>query len=314
MIYVIGSINTDISLEVERMPKKGETLIADSCKTGLGGKGANQAVAIARLARQYDDGRKAVKIIGQVGKDSFGSELLVKLNGYGVDTEFVHRVNRGTGVAVYTTTGKDNRAFVYSGANLGLSKSDVDEALASAKSTDTLLCQLEIPTYIVGYALRKAHALGMTTILNPAPAKELPPDFYPNIDILIANETETQELTDINPKDWVNRHEAMLEFHRRGVRYVVLTLGADGSTFSDNGALVGHIPARDVCVIDTTAAGDAFVGALALTYPHIGMYSFKEAALFATKAASITISRRGGVESIPSFEEVSALYHSEIEK
>ena len=312
MIYVIGSINTDISLEVERIPKKGETLIADSCKTGLGGKGANQAVAIARLARQYDDGRKAVKLIGQVGKDAFGTELVSKLDSYGVDTKYVRQVNRGTGVAVFASSGKDNRAIIYSGANLGISKSDVDEALCSAKSTDTLLCQLEVPTYIVGYALRKAHSLGMTTILNPAPAKELPPDFYPNIDIIIANEDETQTLTDINPKDWINRREAMAEFHRRGVRYVVLTLGEDGATFSDNGSLVGQIPAREVCVTDTTAAGDAFVGALALTYPHIGMYSFKEAALFATKAASITISRRGGVDSIPSFEEVSALYYSEI--
>ena len=312
MIYVIGSINTDISFEVERIPKKGETIIADSCKTGLGGKGANQAVAIARLARQYDDGRRAVKLIGQVGKDSFGTELVSKLDGYGVDTEFVRQVNRGTGVSVLAATGKDDRMIVYSGANLGISKSDVDEALSSARSTDTLLCQLEVPTYIVGYALRKAHSLGMTTILNPAPAKELPPDFYPNIDIIIANEIETQTLTDINPKDWINRHEAMSEFHRRGVRYVVLTLGADGATFSDNGALVGQIPAREVRVTDTTAAGDALVGALALTYPHIGMYSFKEAALFATKAASITISRRGGVDSIPSFEEVSALYFNEI--
>ncbi len=312
MIYVLGSINNDISLEVERVPKKGETLIADGCRMGLGGKGANQAVAISRLARKYDDGRKAVKMIGQVGKDAIGEDLINKLDEYGVDTEFVRRVNRNTGIAVITVSGKDNRILVYSGANLGISKSDVDEALQNATAADTLLCQLEVPTYIVGYALRKARAIGMTTVLNPAPAKELPADFYYNVDIIIPNETETQILTGINPKDWTSQLEAMREFHDRGVRYVVLTLGSAGSAVSDNGKLVSHIPALKVNAVDTTGAGDTFVGALALTYPHIGMYSFKEACLFATRAASITVARRGAAESIPSFEEVCALYNNEI--
>lgn len=311
MIYVLGSINNDISLELERIPKKGETVIADGCRMGLGGKGANQAVAIARLAmRGEDKSRKAVKMIGLVGNDAVGTEMINKLDAAGVDTEFVRQVNRSTGTAIVALTGKDkdNRIIVYSGANLGLSKSDVDEALEHATSADTLLCQLEVPLYIVAYALRKARAIGMTTVLNPAPAKELPEDFYYNVDIIIPNETETQILTGINPKDWDSRLAAMNEFHERGVRYVVLTLGSDGAAISDNGKLVTHIPARKTTVVDTTGAGDTFVGALALTYPHVGMYSFKEACLFATKAASITVSRRGAAESIPDFNEVCMLY------
>lgn len=314
MIYVLGSINHDISLELERLPKKGETLIADGCRMGLGGKGANQAVAIARLARQYSDGRKSVHMIGKVGSDAVGTELINKLNDYGVGTEYVGQVNRATGTAVITVSGKDNRIMVYGGANLGITKSDVDEALQNATSADTLLCQLEIPTYIVGYALRKARSYGMTTILNPAPAKELPADFYYNIDIIVPNETETQILTGINPKDWDSQYAAMQEFHRRGVRYVVLTLGSNGCAISDNGKLVDHIPARKVTAVDTTGAGDTFVGAMALTYPHVGMYSFKEACLFATRASSLTVSRRGAAESIPTFDEVCALYSQKIGK
>lgn len=312
MIYVLGSINNDISLEVERLPKKGETLIADGCRMGLGGKGANQAVAIARLARKYADGRSSVTMIGAVGNDAVGSELMSKLNDYGVSTEYVRKVNRSTGTAVITLCGKDNRIMVYSGANLGISKSDVDEALQNATSADILLCQLEIPTYIVGYALRKARSYGMTTVLNPAPAKELPADFYANTDIIVPNETETQILTGINPKDRQSQIDAINEFHDRGVRYVAITLGSNGCAISDGGKLVAHIPARKVPVADTTGAGDTFVGALALTYPHVGMYSFKEACLFATRASSITVSREGAAESIPTFDEVCALYNSKI--
>ncbi|MDE7106708.1 MAG: ribokinase [Clostridiales bacterium] len=312
MIYVLGSINNDISLDVERMPKKGETLIADSCQMGLGGKGANQAVAIARLARKYDDGRKSVHMIGKVGNDAVGTELINKLNKYNVGTQYVRQVNRPTGTAICTVSGKDNRIIVYSGANLGISKSDVDEALQNATSTDTLLCQMEVPMYIVGYALRQARSYGMTTILNPAPAKELPDDFYCNTDIITPNKTETQILTGINPKDWDSQLAAIKEFHRRGVRYVVLTLGEHGCAISDNGKLVTHIPARKVNAVDTTGAGDTFVGAMALTYPHVGMYSFKEACLFATRAASLTVSRRGAAESIPTFDEVCTLYSQKI--
>lgn len=311
MIFVLGSINNDITLEVGRIPKKGETLSADGCFMGLGGKGANQAVAIAKLAGE--GGKKpAVKLIGHVGKDAVGAKLIRKLNDYGVDTEFVRQVNRATGTAIVTVTPKDNRIIVYGGANAGITKSDVDEALEHATEADTLLCQLETPLYIVAYALRKARSLGMTTILNPAPAKALPDDMYYNVDIIVPNETETLILTGINPQDSDSRRAAMIKFHMQGVPYVVLTLGDKGVSLSDGTHITDHIPARKVAVTDTTGAGDTFVGALALTYPHIGMYSFREACAFANIAASISVTRHGASDSIPTAEEVYAHYVHEV--
>lgn len=312
MIYVLGSINKDISVEVEQLPKKGETVIADSCESGLGGKGANQAVAIARLGGDRSGRKPAVKFIGHVGKDLAGEELLQKLAEFGVDTEFVSKVNRPTGTAIVTISGKDNRIMVYSGANSGITKSDVDEALKDATENDTLLCQLEVPLYIVAYALRKARSIGMTTILNPAPAKTLPDDLYYNVDIIVPNETETKILTGINPTDGASQTAAIEKFHAFGVPYVVITLGARGAAISDGARLAAHIPACKTSVVDTTGAGDTFVGALALTYPHIGMYSFKEACTFATRAAALSVSRRGASESIPTFDEVCKFYCKDI--
>lgn len=313
MIYVLGSINYDISLELERLPKKGETVTADGCQTGLGGKGANQAVAIARLSGA-SEGKKAVKMIGRVGNDTIGAELIAKLNAFGVDTEFVRQVNRATGTAVITVADKDNRIMAYGGANSGLSKTDVDEALEGATSEDTLLCQLEVPLYVVAYALRKARTIGMTTILNPAPAKALPEDMFYNVDVIVPNETEAQELTGIRPNDEASRWEAVRKLHALGAPYVVITLGDKGAVLSDNGYVKGYLPAYKVAVADTTGAGDTFVGALALTYPHIGMYSFREACAFATRAAALCVTKRGAAESIPTAEEVNRLYVYPIKK
>ncbi len=314
MIYVLGSVNNDISIELPRMPKKGETISAENCRMGLGGKGANQAVAIAKLDYRPQEVGASVKLIAHVGKDAAGAELIAKLQENRVDTEFVRKVNRATGTAIVTVTPKDNRIIVYGGANSGLTKSDVDEALEGATSADTLLCQLEIPLYIAAYALRRARQIGMTTILNPSPVKTpLPDDIYYNVDIIVPNETETQALTGINPQDRDSEIAAMRAFHMRGVQYVVLTLGARGAAMSDGAYIFDRIPARKVNTVDTTGAGDTFVGALALAYPHIGMYSFKEACLFATRAASITVSRYGAAESIPTAAEVDELYCNVIE-
>lgn len=312
MIYVLGSINLDTSLEVERIPKRGETLIADGCNMGLGGKGANQAVAIARLGAPQN--KQLVQMIGCVGKDATGSELISTLEGFGVGTRYVRKVNRATGSAIVMVTPKDNRIIVYGGANTGITKTDIDEALAKATSADTLLCQLEVPMYVVAYALRKARAIGMTTILNPAPAKALPDDLYYSVDVIIPNEVETEELTGIAPRDLESVRGAVENLHERGVQYVVLTLGERGIALSDGNRIFEQIPAYKVAAVDTTGAGDTFVGAFALTYPHIGMYSFKEACVFANRASSIAVTRRGASESIPSAEEVNAMYVREIHK
>ncbi len=313
MIYVLGSISKDVALEVTRMPKKGESITAESCRTGLGGKGANQAAAIAKLGDLAGNGRKIVKFIGKVGDDAVGVELKQKLDDFGVDTRFLRTAHRSTGMTVATLTPKDTRVMTYGGANNTLSKTDVDEALENASSADTLLCQLDSPLYVVAYALRKARSLGMTTILNPAPAKDLPDDLFYNVDIIAPNAAEAQAITGVHLTDHDSRKAAMRWFHAKGVQYVVISLGADGAVMSDGAYIVSHVPAVKVPVLDTSGAGDIFVGALALTYPHIGMYSFREACLFATRAASLSVTRSGASESIPTFAEVLELYNSEVE-
>lgn len=311
MIYVLGSINNNITLECERLPKKGETITAEACRAELGGKGACQAAAIARLGSRR--GKKpCVKMIGRVGNDAVGAKLIESLASYGVDTEFVHRVNRSTGSVFTFTSGRDRRAIVYGGANNTINKSDIDEALLNAKDTDTLLCQLEAPLYIVAYALRKARTMGMTTILKPTPIKELPEDIFYNVDILVANEDETKELTGVMPADRDSELIAAARIHEMGVPYVVITLGDRGVALSDGGKMSMHLPARKAAVAEAVCAGETFVGALALTYPQIGMYSFGEACGFAANAASVTVSRIGGIDSVPTFDEVCDLYNREI--
>lgn len=311
MIYVLGSINNDITLECERLPRKGETTTAEGCRTELGGRGASQAVAIAKLGKK-DGGKPCVKLIGHVGNDPVGTKLINTLVSYGVDTEFVRQVNRATGSSVVITAGKDRRTIVYGGANTTLNKSDVDEALENATSSDVLLCQLEVPLYIVAYALRKARSLGMTTVLNPTPIKELPDDLFYNADIVVANKVETRTLTGISPDSREAQLAAIDRFHGFGAPYVVLTLGGNGAAVSDGGKIQAHLPARKVSAVDVAGAGDTFVAALVLTYPQIGMYSFGEACGFAVKAASIAVSRRGAAESVPTFDEVCALYNRDI--
>ncbi len=314
MIYVLGGIYNEITLELEKAPKRGETATADAGSIGLGGKGANQAAAIAKLAHRDDRPDKPfVKLIGRVGSDPVGTALLDKLRGYGVNTDFVSQVKRTTGMTVTEITPKDTKKIVYNGANSGISKTDVDEALEGATSADTFLCQLEAPLYVVMYALRKARMIGMTTILNPSPAVKLPDDLYYNIDIIIPNADEAKTLTGITPSDFSAQVNAMRHFHARGIQYVALTLGAKGATLSDGAYIVSHVPAIKVEAVDRTGAGDAFVGALALTYPHVGMYSFEEACRFANKAASLTVSRFGAADSMPVAEEVYEMYNKEID-
>ena len=309
MIYVLGSINNEITLELERMPKKGEREVAEGGEIHFGGRGYNQAIVIAKLSHREEKDKSTVKLIGQVGNDVVGNEAKRLLTSYGVDTTFVRSVNRPTGASVTMTAKKDRRTVVYGGANSTVSKTDVDEALANATSEDTLLCQLDCPLYVVMYALAKAHALGMTTILNPAPAKVIPDDVYCNVDVIVPNMEETHVLTGINPVDFPAQKSAMQYFHARGVQYVVITLGDQGCSLSDGAYIVSHIPARKIEAVDKSCVGDTFVGALALTYPRIGMYSFEEACVFAGKAAAIAISKEGGIDSLPTMAEVVDMYN-----
>lgn len=307
MIYVLGSINYDMNFNLRRMPEEGETLIADSYSAGLGGKGANQAIAVAKLG-----GSQSVSFIGSVGNDETGKFLLDKMTKYGVNVSNVRTVGFESGRAVVLRQGGNNRIVVMRGANAYLGASDVDRALKNAGKGDMLLCQLEVPADVVAHALEFAKSRGMTTVLNPAPAIKLSERVYANSDVIIPNETETKLLTGINPSGTSATERAIKKLHAFGANYVIITQGSAGCTASDGQRAV-HVPAIPVKVVDTTAAGDTFVGAFAITYPKAGRLNFLEAVNFATRAASVTVTRLGASASIPTFDEVQKLYDKDIE-
>lgn len=285
-ILVVGSINKDLVVNTSRFPLAGETLIGDSFYTNNGGKGANQASAIAKLGGD-------VSIIGAVGDDEFGRETVKNLSLYGVDTKSVS-VKKGisTGIASITVTKSGaNNIIVVPGANSLLSKEDIDSKLDVIKKSDIVVIQLEIPIETAKYVASLSKRLGKTVILNPSPAVELEKNMLETVDILIPNETEIEIIGGV---------ESVKSF---GIKYIIVTLGKNGSDlyYLSNNA-EKHFNAYDVEVVDTTAAGDSFLGAiaamLALDKP------IEEAISFATKVSNITVTRKGAIDSIPTFQEV----------
>ena len=280
-IFVVGSINTDLVINAPYMPQRGETLTGGGFFTARGGKGANQAVAAARLGGQ-------VYMCGCVGDDAFGQEAAASLQEAGVDTSFVRVVDKTpTGTAVIVVVDGDNQIILDKGANERLTEADIDKALEGALAGDIYLTQLENPIAVVGYGLRKAKEKGMFVVLNPAPAnKEILP-FLPYCDLVIPNETEMEILTKST-------------FKISG-RTVIETLGAQGyRIYSQSGEK--DYPCIKVKAVDTTAAGDTFCGGVCAKLSQ-GV-ALEEAAAFGSKAASIACTRKGAQPSIPTKEEV----------
>ena len=302
MIFVLGSINTDMVAVVPREVKVGETIICDKFYSGLGGKGANQAVAIAKLGGK-------VKFIGKVGNDENGKKAVEKLNEYGVDTEFVAVSETvSTGVALITVANGDNSIVAYGGANFDITCDEVDLALDGAETGDILVMQLEMPLSVVEYGARLAKEKGMKVILNPAPATEIEPSIYAMVDLICPNETETELLTGINPCDGeAYLALAVKNFYQKGVSEVLITMGSDGSAMAQ-GQTITYIEPRKVTAVDTTSAGDTFIGATALKLSQgKDLYS---AVKFATVASSITVTREGASVSIPTESEVEEVIKS----
>lgn len=301
MIYVLGSINMDMVAVAPYMPQSGETLRADKYYTNCGGKGANQAVAIAKLGGK-------VAMIGKVGYDAYGKVMKDNLAKFGVDVEFVSEAQTTSGVAMIIVVDGDNRIILDAGANYAITTDDVDAGLAKAKSGDILVMQLEVPMDIVTYAADKAKQKGMTVILNPAPATALGQNLLCNVDVITPNESETEIITGIKPDSEVELTLAVKDFYKKGIKNVIITLGSRGSvvTYGQNIELV---PSRKVKAIDTTSAGDTYVGAMA-TMLDSGM-DIVSACKFATVASSITVTREGAAQSIPTIKEVQEVMASE---
>lgn len=292
-IFVLGSLNTDLVIKTPYMPEAGETLTGLGFLTTFGGKGANQAAAAARLGGH-------VTMAGCVGDDSFGGGMIANLAAFGVRTSPVRTVaDTSSGVAVITVCDGNNRIILHPGANACVTEADVDLLLAEAVADDLFLVQAEIPTEIILYALKAAKTRGMRTVFNPAPAKKELTVCFPYTDILTPNETELAILTDgATPEEAAGR---------LGIQSLVVTLGGDG-WYANEGGVERRGACPKVKVLDTTAAGDTFCGAMVVRLAR-GDFLF-DALPYASACASLACTKLGAQPSIPSLEEVEAFLAS----
>ena len=292
-ILVIGSLNMDLVVKSPRMPGPGETLIGSGFRTVPGGKGANQAVACARL------GAKTF-MVGRVGRDGFGAALVSNLKKSGVQTKYILRDGReSSGIAVIIVDGAgQNSIVVDSGANARVTPRDVERLGSLWNSVGFLLMQLEIPIETVDCALRLARRKGVTTILDAGPARPIPAGLVKKVDILSPNEHETATILGSRVKD----HDvAAKKLLRMGAKAVVLKLGAAGCLVARPGESV-RMPAFRVKAVDTTAAGDAFTAALAVVLSE-GQCLFN-ATKFANAAGALACTKFGAQPSRPTRAEV----------
>lgn len=291
-IVVVGSINMDYVLRTEELPKLGETLSAKSFVTVFGGKGANQAVAAARLGAE-------VTMIGAVGMDSIGEELKGNLAKEKIHIEGVHAVEGASGVAMINVadTGH-NTIVVYPGANDQLDVDWVKCHENMIQEADCLMVQLEIPLETVMEAVRLAHHHGVKVIFNPAPAKAFPNDIFEYVDIITPNETELAKIS--GKEDIV---EGARELIVRGANSVVVTLGEHGSMYIDKEQIY-EAPAYKVDAVDSTAAGDAFNAALAMKVT--GEEDIQQGLAFSNAVGALVTTKLGAQTSLPYEKEVEA--------
>lgn len=297
-VVVIGSLNMDLVTRAPRLPRGGETLIGHSFATVSGGKGANQAVAAARLGAQ-------VAMVGCVGNDDYGVRLRDALLAEHIDCEAVSVVEDSSGVALIVVDDNSQNAIVIvAGANGAMTEAVIDRFDAVLQAADVVICQLEIPDATVGHALKRARELGKTVILNPAPAsRPLPADWFAAIDYLIPNESEAAALSGLAVDSLQSAETAATQLIAMGAGKVIVTLGAQGSLFA-NGNGFEHFPAPTVKAVDTTAAGDTFVGGFAAALAD--GKSEAEAIRYGQIAAALSVTRAGAQPSIPTMSEVQA--------
>jgi ribokinase len=297
-ILVIGSSNTDMTMSVENFPKPGETIMGNEFIINSGGKGANQAVAAARLGGN-------VIFVGKLGMDDFGNSTAEGLRREGIDVSYIFRTDEKTsGVALITVDSKgENTIIVDSGANGTLSVEDIKCTEPVFERSRIVLMQLETPVDTLICAAEMAKKHGAIVVLNPAPAPKipLPKSLMQNVDLLIPNEIEAKTISGIQIIDEKTACLAMKRIISFGVKNVIVTMGAEGVLVYNNGEIV-KIPSFSVEVVDTTAAGDTFCGALCVSLNHGN--NLRDAILFANKASSITVTRRGAQMSMPHLKEI----------
>ena len=295
-IIVIGSSNVDMVVRTSHLPAPGETILGGEFFMNQGGKGANQAVAVKRLGGN-------LIFVAKLGNDILGQQSVDYFKKEGIDTKYITLdENSASGVALISVDDHaENSIVVASGANMLLNEQDVDKMLEEMCEGDILLMQLEIPLQTVEYAARKAFGKGVKVVLNPAPARSLPKELFRHLYMVTPNRIEAEMLTGIKIANDADVEKVAEEICAMGVKNVIITLGSKGCLIREEGVSY-RIDAFKVEPVDTTAAGDTFNGALCVGLSE-GM-DLKQAAVMASKASSIAVTRMGAQSSIPYREEL----------
>ncbi|WP_286311963.1 ribokinase [Romboutsia ilealis] len=294
-ICVIGSLNMDLGVNVDAMPKPGLTIIGSNFKEVPGGKGANQAVAMARLNGN-------VSMIGKVGEDGFGQTLTNSLKNDKVDTTYIQTTKGSTGVALITVDKNAQNSIVVSpGANFEVKEEDIDNNIKAIENSDIVVLQLETPLNTIKYALNKAKELNKYTILNPAPAVKLDDEIIKNVDLLTPNETELEIISGVSIETEEDIQKAAQIMIKKGVKELIVTLGSKGSLYINKEKSMFK-KAYKVEAVDTTAAGDSYTGALAVALSQDK--GIEDAMDFASKVGALSVLKEGAQSSLPTLEDV----------
>ena len=303
-VCVLGSMNMDLVVKVNDIPRVGETILSKSFEKIAGGKGANQAVAAKRCGAE-------VAMIAKIGKDENGEILKDKLKEDNIDVKYVFEdKNESTGMAfIMVNENGNNSIIVVAGSNMTINKEDIEASLEKIEESDILIAQFETSEEMTLEAFKKAKEFGKVTILNPAPAKKINEELLKVTDIIVPNETEVEVLTGITIEILEDANKAGQVFLEKGVKFVVITLGDKGA------AVIGKdfcklVPSYKVNAIDTTAAGDSFIGGLSskLDFRNINKETLIGAVNFGNKVSSISVQRKGAQPSIPYLKEIEEIY------
>jgi ribokinase len=303
-ICVLGSINIDIILNVKKMPQVGETIFGENLKNASGGKGANQAIAASRCGAE-------VRMIGKIGNDNSGNSLIEALVKDSIDVKYVGiDANSPTGTALITVNEEGNNSIiVVPGANMAISHEEILAAKKIIEDSDLVISQFETPIQATIDAFKIAKEKKVITILNPAPAKTIPDELYSLTDILAPNETEIYELSGVKVENLKDAKKAADMFLQKGVKYVIITLGEKGAALIEKDR-VQLVPAYKVTAVDTTAAGDSFIGALAsiVNKDTLSFDNLIEAIKFGNKVSSVVVQKEGAQPSIPYLSEINRIF------
>ncbi len=293
-ILVVGSINMDLVIKTDRFPNPGETINGYGFSEISGGKGANQAIASARLGAD-------VKMIGAVGKDSYGETLLANLQSFGIDCSAIAKKDCNSGLALITVANGENQIVLSKGANYALTAEDITSQTKLFKWADIVVFQMEIPQDIILIAATIAKENGAKVLLNCAPIQPILPEIISLTDILVPNQHEAAIVTGYTLDTPQKQEKAVNDLTEKGIEQVIITLGSQGCIYNNNNEIQRH-GAYTVKTVDTTAAGDCFIGAFCAKYADGA--SVSDAVKFATASSAISVGRFGASSSIPDENEV----------